>query len=41
MSQKEKFAFYLSPEKTAVLECRYQEAGSRSITAFIERAVAV
>ena len=39
MSQKEKFAFYLSPEKKAVLECRYQEDGSRSITAFIERAV--
>ena len=39
MSQKEKFAFYLSPEKKAVLERRYQEDGSRSMTAFIERAV--
>ena len=39
MSQKEKFAFYLSPEKKAVLERRYQEDGSRSLTAFIERAV--
>ncbi|WP_195463278.1 hypothetical protein [Anaerotruncus colihominis] len=39
MSGKEKFAFYLSPEKKAVLERRYQEDGSRSMTAFIERAV--
>ena len=39
MSGKEKFAFYLSPEKKAVLERRYQEDGSRSLTAFIERAV--
>lgn len=39
MSQKEKFAFYLSPEKKAILERRYQEDGSRSMTAFIERAM--
>ena len=39
MSQKEKFPLYLSPEKKAILERRYQEDGSRSITAFIERAV--
>ena len=39
MSRKEKFAFYLTPEKKALLERRYQEDGSRSITAFIERAV--
>lgn len=39
MSGKEKFAFYLSPEKKAVLESRYQEDGGRSMTAFIERAV--
>ena len=39
MSKKEKFPLYLSPEKKAVLERRYQEDGSRSITAFIERAV--
>ena len=39
MSQKEKFAFYLSPEKKAILERRYQEDGSQSMTAFIERAV--
>ena len=39
MSRKEKFAFYLTPEKKALLERRYQEDGSRSLTAFIERAV--
>ncbi len=39
MSKKEKFALYLTPEKKAVLERRYQEDGSRSLTAFIERAV--
>lgn len=39
MSKKEKFAFYLTPEKKAILERRYQEDGSRSLTAFIERAV--
>ena len=39
MSRKEKFAFYLTPEKKALLERRYQEDGSRSPTAFIENAV--
>ena len=39
MSKKEKFPLYLSPGKKAILERRYQEDGSRSITAFIERAV--
>ena len=39
MSKKEKFALYLTPEKKAVLERRYREGGSRSLTAFIERAV--
>ena len=39
MSKKEKFPLYLSPEKKVILERRYQEDGSRSITAFIERAV--
>lgn len=39
MSKKEKFALYLSPEKKALLERRYQEDGSRSLTAFIEGAV--
>ena len=39
MGKKERFAFYLSPEKKAILERRFQEDGSRSITAFIERAV--
>ena len=34
MSKKEKFPHYLSPEKKAILERRYQEDGSRSITAF-------
>ena len=39
MGGKKKFPFYLSPEKKAILERRYQEDGSRSLTAFIERAV--
>ena len=39
MGRKEKFAFYLSPEKKAILERRYREDGSRSLTAFIERAI--
>ena len=39
MSKKEKFALYLTPEKKAILERRYQEDGSRSITGFIERAI--
>ena len=36
---KVKFALYLPPEKRAELERRYREDGSRSITAFIERAI--
>ena len=39
LSKKEKFALYLTPEKKAVLERRYREDGSRSLTTFIERAV--
>lgn len=39
MNRKEKIAFYLTPEKKARLERRYQEEGSRSLTGFIERAV--
>ena len=39
LSKKEKFALYLTPEKKAILEKRYQEDGSRSITGFIERAI--
>ena len=39
LSKKEKFALYLTPEKKARLERRYQEDGSRSITGFIERAI--
>ncbi len=39
MSKKEKFALYLLPEKKAILERRYREDGSHSITGFIERAV--
>ena len=39
LSKKEKFALYLTPEKKAVLERRYREDGSRSLTAFIERAI--
>ena len=34
MGKKERLAFYLTPEKKAILERRYQEDGSRSITAF-------
>ena len=39
MGKKERFAFYLTPEKKAILERRFQEDGSRSLTAFIENAV--
>ena len=39
MGKKEKFALYLTPEKKALLERRYQEDGSRSLTAFIENAI--
>ena len=39
MGEKKKFPVYLSPEKKAILERRYQEDGSRSLTAFIETAV--
>ena len=39
MGKKERFAFYLTPEKKAILERRYQEDGGRSLTAFIENAV--
>lgn len=39
LSRKEKFPLYLTPEKKAALERRYQEDGSRSITGFIERAI--
>ena len=39
LGRKEKFAFYLIPEKKAILERRFQEDGSRSMTAFVERAV--
>ena len=39
MSKKEKFALYLTPEKKALLERRFREDGSRSLTGFIERAV--
>ena len=39
MDKKEKFALYLTPEKKVILERRYREDGSRSLTAFIERAV--
>ena len=39
MGKKERFAFYLTPEKKAILERRYREDGSRSMTAFVERAV--
>ena len=37
MNRKEKFAIYLSPEKKNILERRFREDGSRSMTAFIER----
>ena len=39
MSQKEKFALYLTPDMKARLERRYQEDGSRSLTGFIENAI--
>jgi len=39
LSRKEKFALYLTPEKKTILERRYREDGSRSLTAFIENAV--
>ncbi len=39
MSKKEKFALYLTPEKKALLERRFREEGSRSLTGFIERAI--
>ena len=39
MSRKEKFSLYLTLEKKAIPERRYQEDGSRSLTAFIENAV--
>ena len=39
MSQKEKFALYLTPEMKARLERRYQEDGSRSLTGFIKNAI--
>ncbi len=39
MSKKNKLAVYLTPEKKAELERRCHEDGSRSMTAFIERAL--
>ena len=39
MGKKDKLAVYLAPEKKAELERRYHEDGSRSMTAFIERAL--
>ena len=39
MSQKEKFALYLTPDVKARLERRYTEDGSRSLTGFIENAI--
>ena len=39
MSQKEKFALYLTPEMKTRLERRYTEDGSRSLTGFIENAI--
>ena len=39
MGDKVKFALYLPPEKKTELERRYREDGSRSITAFIEKAI--
>ena len=39
MSQKEKFALYLTPEMKVRLERRYTEDGSRSLTGFIENAI--
>ncbi len=40
MNNKVKFALYLPPEKKAELEQRYREDGCKSITAFIEKAIA-
>ena len=39
MSKKDKLAVYFTPEKKAELERRCHEDGSRSMTAFIERAL--
>ena len=39
MGKKNKLAVYLTPEKKAELERRCHEDGSRSMTAFIERAL--
>ena len=39
MSQKDKFALYLTPEMKARLERRYTDDGSRSLTGFIENAI--
>ena len=39
MGKKDKLAVYLTPEKKAELEQRFHEDGSRSMTAFIERAL--
>ena len=39
MSQKEKFALYLTPDMKTRLERRYTEDGSRSLTGFIENAI--
>ena len=39
MSKKDKLAVYLTPEKKAELERRCHEDGSRSMTAFIGRAL--
>ena len=39
MSRKEKFALYLPPDLRAEVEEHYQEDGSHSLTAFIEKAV--
>lgn len=39
MNKKDKLAVYLTPEKKAELERRCHEDGSRSMTAFIERAL--
>ena len=39
MSQKEKFALYLTPEMKARLERRYTEDGSRSLTGVIENSI--
>ena len=39
MSEKIKFAFYLTPEEKAQLERRYSEDGSTSQTAFVQNAL--